>query len=257
MPVVFVVEAGSLHPNRCWYIWHAGATDVVENRMMERLMKLHTPQTAAGHPILVNGHPILTDRQPVLGTYVAQDVAALKQVRDIGMNVVIGDLADLDPESETGKFCLDSGIKILYHMTKHVYGKPRLGDTIDAEKTTLPLAYIGQDLDALSDGGTIPESGVILLDNELVRYEARTKTELLDCRRGYESTVSAEHRYGTILFFPDECAADVEQVKDSPNLWGYYAPRRQSRRRAICPSWHLPYHQACRWRLASCLRRLW
>ena len=178
-------------------------------------MKLHVPYTADGTPLLVDG-------QPVLGTYVAQDVEALKHVRDIGMNVVIGDLADLDPDSDTGKFCLNNGIKILYHMTKHVYGKPRLNDAIDSEQTTIPILYLGVDIDSLPDGGTIPASGTVLLDDERVSYEARTKTELLNCRRGHDGTVPADHSSGTFLFYPDECAADVEAVKDSPNLWGYY-----------------------------------
>jgi hypothetical protein len=178
-------------------------------------MRLHASQTASGCPITVDGHA-------VLGTYVAQDIAALEQVKAVGMNVVIGNLVDLDPESETGKFCLDNGIKILYHMTKHVYGKPTLRDRVDAKQTTLPLVNIGKELSPESNDDVISESGVILLDDELIRYETQTNTELLGCSRGHDGTVPAEHRCGMTLLFPDECAADVESVKNSPNLWGYY-----------------------------------
>jgi len=163
-------------------------------------MKLHVPFTADG--------------QPVLGTYVAQTLEDLKLVKDVGMNLVIGDLKDLDPESPTGKFCRENGIKVMYHMTQFIYGQPRLGDAIAPDQTTIPLFT--------EFSGKIPDSGVVQIEDELIRYPEKTATELRNCERGFEGTTPAAHHGGIILFFPEECAAEVERVKDSPNLWGYY-----------------------------------
>lgn len=163
-------------------------------------MRIHAPFTVDGHLIL--------------GTYVAQTVDDLKQVKDVGMNLVVGGHEHLDENAEQGRFCRENGIKILHHLTQHIYGKPRLIDLVTPDQVTIPLFT--------EFSGKIVESGVIQLDDELIRYASTDRNQLRDCERGYRGTTPAEHRPGMFLFWPDECAAEVEKVKDSPNLWGYY-----------------------------------
>lgn len=163
-------------------------------------MKLHAPLTVDGHPIL--------------GTYVAQTVDDLKQVRDVGMNIVLGGHEHLDVNAEQGTFCRGNGIKVLHHLTQHIYGKPRLLDHVKPDQTTIPL------FTELS--GAFPDSGVIQLDDETIRYAATDGKLLLKCERGHHGTKPAEHRSGMFCFFPDACAKEIEEVRGSPNLWGYY-----------------------------------
>ena len=163
-------------------------------------MKLHTPFTVDGHPIL--------------GTYVAQTVDDLKLVKDVGMNIVLGGHEHLDPKTEQGRFCRENGIKVLHHLTQHVYNKPRLLDRVDSDQTTIP---VNPDFP-----GKFAESGTIQLDDELVKYGATDGKSLLRCERGFRGTRRAEHRPGMIAFFPDDCANEIEEVRNSPNLWGYY-----------------------------------
>ncbi len=157
--------------------------------------------------------PYSVDGKPILGTYVADKPEELALVKDVGMNVVLGGEHELDPASPTGKYCRENGIKVMHHLTQHLYGKPRLGDAITADATTIPL---------LGPAGNTPESGVVQIEDERIRYAERTATELRGCRRGCDGTKPAAHHAGIILFFPEACAAEIKRVKDSPNLWGYY-----------------------------------
>ena len=152
--------------------------------------------------------------QPILGTYVAADLEEIKLCRKLGLNSYIGSAEDLDPATDKGKYCLENGMKVMYHMLSNIYGKPRFAARIDTAQTTLPLNHIAP--------WKAPESGVVQADDELIRYERRTDDALLDCTRGYAGTTPAEHRENMILFFPELCREEVEQVKDSPNLGGYY-----------------------------------
>jgi hypothetical protein len=65
-------------------------------------------------------------------------------------------------------------------------------------------------------------SHVIQLDDEVIIYEEMTETGLVHCRRGCNGTTPAIHQEGVILLWPEVCAAAVEEIKDSPNLFGYY-----------------------------------
>ncbi len=154
------------------------------------------------------------DGDPVLGTYLAKKPDDLAACKDAGMNIIIGDKEDLDPTSASGKYLHENGIKVLYHMTKHVYNRPRLAAPLSTDETTIPLSD--------QPYGEIPESGVIALDDELVRYESVSDGILMGCTRGYDGTTAAPHRANMILFFPGGCEEDINQVKDSLNLWGYY-----------------------------------
>jgi len=154
--------------------------------------------------------------KPILGTYTAapDKLEDLRHIRDAGMNLVLGGAAELDPKTPAGAFCLEHGIKVLYHLTQFLYHGVRLRDAITPDQTTIPLYF----------SGTRPaqESRVVQLDDEIIRYDEMTDVGLVGCRRGCDGTAPAAHREGVILFWPQACAAEVERVKGSPNLFGYY-----------------------------------
>jgi len=152
--------------------------------------------------------------KPVLGTYVAPTLKELSAVKDVGMNVIIGDDEALDPETPTGKFCRENGIKVMYHLTQFIYGQPYLTEPITAKQTTIPLSR--------AEIKSIPDSGVIQIEDELIYYGKKTDKELWNCRRGFQETNLAAHHENIFLFFPDACAAEIKRVQDSPNLYGYY-----------------------------------
>jgi len=165
-----------------------------------KFMKLHTPYTVDG--------------RPPLGTYAVSKVEDLALAKQAGMNLVIGGREMLDVETPAGKLLSENGIKVLYHLTHHIYGMPRLGEAVSPDQTTMPLSKRG--------ARALPNPGVVQIEDELIRYEEYTPVALLGCQRGCDGTQPAAHHEGIILFMPEECAEDVESVKDSPNLWGYY-----------------------------------
>ena len=59
-------------------------------------MRLHTPYTVDG--------------QPILGTYSASNLDDLRLVKEDGMNCVIGNRDMLNPETEVGGYLKDNGI---------------------------------------------------------------------------------------------------------------------------------------------------
>jgi len=166
-----------------------------------KLMKLHRTRWTVGG-------------KPVLGTYGAERLEDLQRVRDAGMNVILAGNTHLDSKTPEGAFCLKNGIKVMHHLTQFVYHRVRLRDPITADQTSIPLFQIHGRVDEGSD--------LVQIDDELIRYEKMTDTELLNCRRGSDGTKASPHREGVILFWPEACAAEVEHVKNSPNLFGYY-----------------------------------
>lgn len=152
--------------------------------------------------------------KPVLGTYGADRLQDLQRVHDVGMNVVLGDEKHLDPNTPEGAFCREHGIKVLHHLTQFLYHRVRLREPITPDQRTIPLIP--------GHGRANPDSRLVQLDDELIRYDRMTDTELVNCQRGYDGTKAAAHREGLILFWPEACAAEVERVRNSPNLFGYY-----------------------------------
>lgn len=172
-----------------------------------------------GDGLLTSLHetPWMIDGMPLLGTYMGggDDVLSdLRLIRDVGMNVVIAGEPELNPQTPEGAFCRDTGIKVMYHLTHHLYHGIKLRDAVTSDQTMIPLYSAGKLHDRTSH--------IIQLDDELIRYESMSGDGLLNCERGYQNTQPAEHREGVILFWPDECAEDVKKIKDSPNLFGYY-----------------------------------
>lgn len=154
------------------------------------------------------------DGSPLLGTYTASTLKDLALAKKVGMNVVIGGNEMLDPETPVGRFLYDNKIKVLHHLTRHIYGMPKLGDTIDPGQTEIPLSN--------PSSRSLPSPGVIQVEGELIRYEEFEGVLLKGCERGFNGTEPAPHYEGIFLFMPEECAREVEEVKDSPNLLGYY-----------------------------------
>ncbi|MFH1741746.1 MAG: hypothetical protein ABIH23_22300 [bacterium] len=160
--------------------------------------------------------PFLIDGKPVLGTYISghlpiEDYALLKE---LGMNLIIGGKEHVDIETPVGEYLYDNKIRVLYHLTHSLYSAPRIGDAITPDQTTIPLE--NRKCKALKS------PGVVLVDNELIRYEKYTPAALEGCERGYGGTTPAAHHSGIILFDPEEAEKEVASVMNSPNLWGYY-----------------------------------
>lgn len=152
--------------------------------------------------------------KPILGSYAVDTPEGIAAMSKIGMNLVLGGKEHLDPATPAGRACSDAGVQVLYHLTQHVYGKPRLLDRIGASETEIALFCHG--------ARPHPNGGVIQLDDERIRYEASEADRLLRCTRGYGGTQPAEHRGGTILCWPEEYEREIEEVRAAPNLWGYY-----------------------------------
>jgi hypothetical protein len=152
--------------------------------------------------------------EPILGAYAVRGIEGLRVAHDTGMNVVLGDHTFLDTTTEEGRYCLANDIKVMYHLTRQVYWRPRLGQAITPGQTTIPLRR--------ERFKPPPESGLVQIDDELIHYESWNDSALVGCQRGYDGTTASAHRAGVILFWPEECAAEVEHVRESPNLWGYY-----------------------------------
>ncbi len=169
---------------------------------------------AEGQLMKLQPTPWNIDGQPILGTYGAERVEDLEKVHAVGMNVILAGKPELDIATPAGKYCLEKGIKVLPHLTSHIYHGVRLREPVDASQKDIPLHFSG--------GMPKWESRVIELDGELIRYESMNESGLVGCERGINGTTPADHREGTILFWPEECRTEVQAIKDSPNLFGYY-----------------------------------
>ncbi|GMV92413.1 MAG: hypothetical protein AMXMBFR82_21910 [Candidatus Hydrogenedentota bacterium] len=167
-----------------------------------------------GQRIELHAIPWSIDGNPILGTYGAERLEDLERVKDAGMNLVLGGLQELDPATPQGAFCAENGIKVLPHVTSFLYHGVTLSAPITADQTTIPIH--------LARGLINSESRVVQLDDELIRYDEMTGAALVNCERGYGGTRPASHREGMILFWPEDCRAEIDRIKDSPNLFGYY-----------------------------------
>ena len=154
----------------------------------------------------IGGHPLL-------GTFGARTLKDLELAQRVGMNLVFGGAGLLDCTTQEGRYCLEHGIRVMYPIAGHIHGRPRLVRGIGVDETEIPIA----------DGNPVPGPAALLADEEVIGYEEATRDSLLGCRRGLDGTKATEHELSTILFWPEPLAHDIAQVKDSPNLWGYWA----------------------------------
>ncbi|HPC45833.1 MAG TPA: hypothetical protein PLJ50_11885, partial [Candidatus Latescibacteria bacterium] len=151
---------------------------------------------------------------PILGSYTVPTVEEIEKAASMGMNTVIAGQTHLDLAAPEGKACRQRGIRVLYPLEKFVYHGVSLRNEISAEQTEIPLF--------LAPRHHFSDSRVIALDDELIRYERVENGILRGCQRGWNGTRAAQHREGTILFWPEDCEKEVLRVKDSPNLLGWY-----------------------------------
>jgi len=155
------------------------------------------------------------DGVPPLGTFMVQSLERLQIARDAGFNLAAYVPLDmLDPNKPMGKFALDNGMKAMYSITGAAHGSPRLSRPIGARETTIPF-----------DSGSRPEPGLglVVIEEERIRYRESTENALVGCERGADGTEAAPHRVAIIMFWPEPFAREIAKVKDSPNLWGYWA----------------------------------
>jgi len=172
--------------------------------------------TNQGSLIKLHSIPWRIDGKPILGTYLGgtDRMEDLKKIHAAGMNVIFGDENELNPNTTEGAYCRQHGIKVLYHLTNTVYHGVKLAEPVTARQTTIPLFCERKP--------PAQDAHIVQIDDELIYYENLTSSSLINCRRGYGGTQPAAHQEGTILFWPQACAEQVERVKDSPNLFGYY-----------------------------------
>ena len=167
---------------------------------------------------LVKLHPLpwQVNGQPLLGTYASgtDKLEELKKIHAVGMNLVLGDEGELDPTTAEGAYCLAHGIKVLHHLTNTIYHGVKLAEPISSEQKDIPLHF---------DNSLVKQtSHFVQIDDELICYERMMDTRLIGCQRGYGGTRPTVHQEGVILFWPQDCAIQIDRVKNSPNLFGYY-----------------------------------
>lgn len=155
------------------------------------------------------------DGVPVLGAFNVRSLEDLQIAHDAGFNLAAYAHADmLDPDTPMGRYASDNGLKAMHSITGPAHGNPRLSYALDASATTIPFE-LGHNPE--------PGPGLVVIDDERIRYRGSTETELTGCERGADGTEASPHRAGIIMFWPESFALQVEPVKDSPNLWGYWA----------------------------------
>ncbi len=155
------------------------------------------------------------DGVPILGVFRVRTLEDLQMAHDTGFNFATSVNPEIfDPATPMGRFAFENGFKASYTITGPAHSSPRLSVDISADATTISYE---------SRGRLDPGPGIVVIDDEKVRYSESSETELIGCERGAEGTRASAHRNGITMFWPEPLAADVARVKDSPNLWGYWA----------------------------------
>jgi hypothetical protein len=150
--------------------------------------------------------------EPIFGTFGGSSLENLKIASETNMNLITGGEDVLDPSTDTGRFCLEHGIKVMYYLSGNVHGRPRTVGPIDSVQTQIPIA----------DGIVPSGSKLVQIDDELLSYKEATATALIGCERGIDGSEAADHEASIILFWPELAAEEVARVRESPNLWGYW-----------------------------------
>lgn len=165
------------------------------------------------HMKLHNAYQI--DGKPILGLFRVGTLEDLRMAHDMGFNLAASSHRDLlDPATPMGRFAFENGIKSMHAITGPAHKSPRLAVDIDAEIETIPYEF-----------GTPPDPGpsTVIIEEETIRYAKSDGSRLIGCERGADGTRASAHRGGIMIFWPEPLAADIERVKNSPNLWGYWA----------------------------------
>ncbi|HPU85602.1 MAG TPA: hypothetical protein PLE60_09755 [Candidatus Latescibacteria bacterium] len=152
---------------------------------------------------------------PVLGAFNVRSLEDLQIAHQAGFNMAAyAHLDMLDPDTPMGRYALDNGLKAMHSITGPTHGSPRLARAIDARETTIPFE---------SGAKPAPGPGVVVIEDERIRYRDSTENSLTGCERGADGTEAKPHRALIIMFWPEPFALEIAKVKDSPNLWGYWA----------------------------------
>jgi hypothetical protein len=156
------------------------------------------------------------DGVPILGLFRVRTLEDLQMAHEMGFNLATSVNPEIfDPSTPMGRYALENGFKGMYSITGPAHTSPRLSVPVSADATTISFDFGKRQPD--------PGPGVAVIEGERIRYEDFNETELLGCERGADGTQASAHRDGIVIFWPEPLAADIERVKDSPNLWGYWA----------------------------------
>lgn len=79
-----------------------------------------------------------------------------------------------------------------------------LKQNISNSATTIPV-------NEMIDRSSFPESGIIQIDSELIRYQNTSQKEFLSCTRGYQGTTAASHNFGADVTFYTQVPTSVEE----------------------------------------------
>jgi hypothetical protein len=152
---------------------------------------------------------------PLLGVFRVRTLEDLQMAHDMGFNLATSVNPEIfDPSTPMGRYASEVGFKGMYTITGPPHSSPRISTIISADATTIPFEF-GKQPD--------PGPGIVVIDGERIRYADASETELVGCERGADGTVASAHRDGITIFWPEPLAADISNVKDSPNLWGYWS----------------------------------
>jgi hypothetical protein len=155
------------------------------------------------------------DGVPVLGAFNVRSLEDLQIAHEAGFNMAAHVHPDmLDPDTPMGRYALGNGLKAMHSITGPTHGSPRLSCAIDCKETTIPFE---------SGAKPAPGPGLVIIEDEHIRYRDSTDSALIGCERGADDTEATPHRALIIMFWPEPFAGEIAKVKDSPNLWGYWA----------------------------------
>ena len=164
----------------------------------------------AGPELAVNGRPIC-------GSFAVRwEPDELRQAQEAGINLVFcyerpSNTALLDPETELGRIALEGGTGVLANFLRYAGGARLLADLAPEDM-----------LVRMSGVASLPDSGTLVLDDELIEYEGKQEAALVVLQRGARGTVPATHAEGTFLFEESALIEHLDSVKHSPTLWGFW-----------------------------------
>ncbi len=171
-----------------------------------------------GMAALVHAAPELTvNGRPICGSFAVRwEPAELKQAQEAGINLVFcyerpSNSALLDPETELGRIALEGGTGVLANFLRYA-GSARLLADLEPEDTLVRMSGVA----------SLPDSGTLVLDDELIEYEGKQDAAVVVSMRGARGTVPAAHAEGTFLFEESTLIEHLESVKYSPTLWGFW-----------------------------------
>ncbi len=169
------------------------------------------PAIAAAAPSLSVGG------EPICGSFAVRWLPdELRQAQQAGINLVFcyerpaGDDL-LDPATELGQIALAGGTGVIANFLRYAHGASLTAD-LTPDQMTIPTTGVAG----------LPDAGVLWIDDEAIRYESKTGTEVSVAERGFGDSEPAAHAAGTHLFEESILREHLERVKDSPNLWGFW-----------------------------------